>query len=284
LNLIGETALLYRISLFEFFIKTIKAIIVYFSFWHKDCLDINFLSSKIRSAINARFVRINKGFNTPFYSGKMKDNHIVIYPEIIEGNPYYAKNIVRWFLNKPGALTGKIEFGKNELYFYYQRIFDDQKINPNRDNELFTINLNTEKYRNTNKGKRDGVCYAIRKGKNRISPNLLIDGIIIDDLNQDEIASVFNSCKYFISYDTQTFYSYLAVLCGCISIVVPEEGVGINEWQPIEKYRYGIAYGKENIEFANSTKHLLIERLFKMESDSIETVKSFVTKCEHFFS
>ena len=40
---------------------------------------------------------------------------IVIYPEIVFGNPLGAKNVVRWFLHNPGFFSGKIYYGQNTL-------------------------------------------------------------------------------------------------------------------------------------------------------------------------
>ena len=36
----------------------------------------------------------------------ISDDTIVIYPEVIEGNPLKAKNVVRYFLNREGLASG----------------------------------------------------------------------------------------------------------------------------------------------------------------------------------
>jgi hypothetical protein len=58
------------------------------------------------------------------YEGEI-DNAIVIYPEIILGNPYKAAKVVRWVLNDPGLLGGDKYYSDDEIVFVY----DPQKIN-----------------------------------------------------------------------------------------------------------------------------------------------------------
>ena len=67
--------------------------------------------------------KTNPAFNTPILNAKgtvFDDDWIIIYPEIVVGNPLQAKNVVRWLLYKPGVLEHKkIYFGQNELYFKF---------------------------------------------------------------------------------------------------------------------------------------------------------------------
>lgn len=51
-----------------------------------------------------------------------KRSPIVVYPEIVVGNPMQAKKVVRWLLNKPGAIHHQDpQFGPNDQIFYYNK-------------------------------------------------------------------------------------------------------------------------------------------------------------------
>lgn len=141
----------------------------------------------------------------------------------------------------------------------------------------------TDIYQQTNFGTRRGSCHIIRKGKNKKLNHHNEDSIAIDDLTHEQAAKVFNEVEYCISYDPHTMLASYAVLCGCKVIIVPDEGVTVEQWQPIEEFRYGLAYGKENLPWAEKTRHLVIERLRRIEEQNIDSTKQFVECCiSHF--
>lgn len=57
------------------------------------------------------------------HAGSVGDS-IVIYPEIVSGNPYGARRVVRWALNNPGLLGGDTTYSDDEIVFVY----DPQKL------------------------------------------------------------------------------------------------------------------------------------------------------------
>lgn len=57
-------------------------------------------------------------WNVHFHLGPIGDA-VVIQPEIVAGNPFKARKLVRWVLNDPGLLGGEKRFGKNEVVFVY---------------------------------------------------------------------------------------------------------------------------------------------------------------------
>ena len=78
----------------------------------------------------------NKGYNVYVFAPKTKDVNckfisqvtekmrkqaIVIYPEIIWGNPLQFNNVVRYILYYPGKLGGTKEYNKNELLVTYSK-------------------------------------------------------------------------------------------------------------------------------------------------------------------
>ncbi len=208
---------------------------------------------------------------------------IVVYPEVTSGNPLQSTRVVRWFLNKPGRLTGEISYGNGELYFYYQPAFDDPELNPHPDNSLFVLTVMEDVYRQTNFGERKGTCYILRKGRHRVSEPAALDGVVIDGKGHEEIARIFNESECCISYDPYTMYSTYASMAGCRSIVVPEPGVSKAQWQPVEELTYGIAYGVDDVAFAERTRPLMLSHLEKSEADNLRLVAVFAEKCERFF-
>ena len=227
--------------------------------------------------------RLNNSFLTSIDLHFDLDETVIVYPDIIDGNPLKGKHIVRWFLHKPGFHTGVINYGRHELYFFYQVKFDDPKINPNPDNRLTVMHIMDEIYYKKNNSSRSGCCYILRKGKDRAVNCNFSNGIIVDEKSHKEIAEIFNRVEYCISYDTDTMYSFYAVLCGCKSVVVPLEGLSKEEWQPQKEYRYGIAYGIDDLEEAENTKDLLLPYLKSEESNTNMGVELFIKKCEMFF-
>ena len=230
--------------------------------------------------------KFKSGFlNTPIAKQRYLKDAIIVYPEVIAGNPLKAKNIVRWFLYKPGDHTGIIDYGSDELYFYYNESFNIPSLGRYENQKFFFSVVLNDIFIRKNFGKRNGKCVILRKGKNRISRDSLSDFIIIDDLdNNYEIAKAFNECEFCYCYDLYTFYSKYAALCGCKTIVIPKPGLSKYEWQPNEESRYGIAYGEENIEWAIETQDKLMEKLNEQQEEAMRNVALFAEQCLRLFT
>jgi hypothetical protein len=223
--------------------------------------------------------------NTPTASYQDLENAVIVYPEVVVGNPLQAQKVVRWLLHKPGFNNGgKIDFGVEDLFFYYDKAFDDSRFNVYPDNHLYIVTQRSDVYKVTNLSKREGTCYLLRKGSKRKIVHELNGSILVDGLSHEDTAQVFNEAEYCISYDTYTMYNVYAAMCGCIPIVIPEEGITKEQWQPVEEGRYGMAYGFDDIEYAKQTRPLLLNYLEKQECESNESVKSFVEKCKKYFN
>lgn len=186
-------------------------------------------------------------------------NTILVYPDIYYGNIFNGKNVVRWLLyyNR----YDKDAYGKKDLFFAYREIFNDKRFNSqNRILNISYFDLNL--YKQINFGKRSGKCYIIRKGVCRADLPSKFDGVIIDDLSEENKVKAFNQCEYCISYDTQTAYSSIAALCGCVSIIVPEEGKSWLDYRGRTEAKDGIALGfsKKEIDRARKSAYKIRER------------------------
>ena len=72
----------------------------------------------------------------------------------------------------------------------------------------------------TKSNTRSGSCYLVRKGRDK-TPVHPPDAIRVDGLPHEEVAKIFARCERFYCYDEATMFSQFAVLCGCLSIVIP---------------------------------------------------------------
>jgi hypothetical protein len=207
---------------------------------------------------------------------------IAVYPEIVDGDPLGCGRVVRWLLHRPGHHTGRIEYGRNDLFFYYQEAFDDPAYNRDRDARL-TLTWFNDDYLQTNDGVREGSAYLIRKGKGRALTHHPPDAICIDDLTHRERAAVFNRVRTFYSYDLYSMYGLYAARCGCIPIVVPDPALPREVWTPNPVDRYGIAYGEEDVSWAVETRPLLMDHLQAVREEQDAMVRAFAAKCHAAF-
>ncbi|MBQ5606430.1 MAG: hypothetical protein IIU87_04385 [Prevotella sp.] len=221
--------------------------------------------------------------HNPFYN---RNKAIVLYPEFTYGNPLYARDVVRWFLFYNRFRPEDNAYGKKDLFIAYREIFNDITLNP----EQHIINIkyfDSTLYRQYNFKERKGNCYILRKGKNRTDIPSSFDGPCFDDnMSQEDLVKIFNEHKYCYSYDTQTFYSSIAAVCGCIPIVMLEPDKTIDDYLNEEERskHYGVAYGNtpDQIEYAIKTRGQLLESLDFDEINRLNALK-FVEIVERRF-
>jgi hypothetical protein len=170
-------------------------------------------------------------------------------------------------------------FGEDDLIYKYLEYFsvaDESKVK----GELRVFDLKLDKFINRGES-RSGECFLVKKGANKVLDKHKPDSLNVDNyINDDYLVDVFNQKEYFISYDAITFHLQQSVLCGCIPVVIPDEGVSREEY--LEKSlanRYGIAYGFDDIERAKETAPLLKDYLLSLEEESIELVKNYINDC-----
>ena len=230
------------------------------------------------------------GLNTPvrhiLKDGGYNDDWIVVYPEVTFGNPLRARNVVRWLLHNPGFHSGRINYGQNELHVRFSSLYDEfhypkSTLSPNC---LTVVDFDFNLYNTEGAAEeRVGTAYCVRKGFGKPVQHDLDGSVLIDNLSQEEIAKTFKTVKTFYSYDPRTAYSSLAVLCGCDSVVIPDEGVSERDWLAGEDEAFGIAYGAQNIERARRTAHLVKPQLQQIKDRAVENVVTFMNEAEAFF-
>lgn len=271
----GESAVKFWISWLKYNIKDLSARAIY---WISKMLTHN------------RYVVFERYFHNPvgqyrrqFFPFVDKDT-IVVYPDIFWGNILNATKVVRWLLyfNRfPGDTQA---YGKKDLFFCYRKIFNDEQLNP-EERTVCLQNFDFDVYKRTNFEDRTGCCYIIRKGNKRTDLPKTLDGPIIDSLSERKKVEAFNKYKFCYFYDTQTFYTVVAAVCGCIPIVVLEPGKSKADYLSEGEQPAGVAYGEnaEEIQYAIKTREKCIEQLQNFSQWNKMATEFFVKTCEEYF-
>ena len=250
------------------------------------------ISSKTLSNSGCKLINTNEAF----VLSKQKES-VVIYPEIVKGNPLDCQKVVRWILYKPGFIGGETTFNAQELIFTFSKFFVSQTIYQSVP-ELSVIDSNIEKFQN--KGlERSGICFLLKKGKYKLTEQNHLNRYILpflkdtsflqaEDLILDYqlskpnlnvfLSDYFNKFKIFVSLDTSSYHSVQAALCGCVSVVIPDVEITREDWiekQPLMKF--GVAYGFGDIIHSTKTLSLVRDGIIHYEKNSLNTINNFLT-------
>jgi hypothetical protein len=214
---------------------------------------------------------------------KLRANDVVVYPEVVEGNPLGGVNVVRWLLHRPGFHTGLVDFGASELFFKFADFADDEEITKGTAAQLFVFSVNSL-YKNENTQERSGVCYLVRKGEGVEIACDLAGAIKIDGLAHEDIAAIFNRCEIFYSYDESSMYSCYAAMCGCLSVVIPKNYDSREAWIAQNPHlQFGVAYGENDLDHARFTQGEVVKYFQSIEQSSLESVQRFIVTTREYF-
>jgi hypothetical protein len=221
--------------------------------------------------------RTSPALDTPMATrADLAPSSVVVYPEIVRGNPLGAKHVARWLLYTPGK-RHPYEFGPDEMFFRVDEFADLPEVTGGAP-DLFLWKVNPV-YRNENRPDRSGACFIVRKGGDLPRQPVTEGAIQIDGKSHEEINEIFNRCETFYSYDDATMYSQYAAVCGCLSVVIPSGDASRDETVSNHMLgRYGIAYGfeDEKIRHALATRDKVLDLLLERERAGQRTVDAFV--------
>jgi hypothetical protein len=230
---------------------------------------------------------------------------ISIYPQIIRGNPYNTQHVSRWILYHTERPIEEL-YGENDVYFNYGNFMTYKNV---PDRKLTVFNYYFEKLFVTNHGKRKGFCHL---GHKNTPPNgnEIFKSFGSEDLGSwktlgchDYLREKFNQYEYFLTFDQKSFFTLAATLCGCKAIVLnpgPAHEYSPNAFSESDEYgktytpteyrlknpiqMYGVAYGLDDIGWANKTIEFARDHLQELEIIDNKTVTDFVSfwekKCE----
>ena len=239
----------------------------------------------------------NKQIKNPLCSNYSQtyasEDEIVIYPEVVVGNPLKAIRVIRWILCDLGKNCSSDiykSWSKSDVVYHYSSY--NSSVSNKEIRSLFTMTLDTCFY--NKQLPRNGSCFTIRKASKfhkNISLLHPVGSKEITDESHEDLVTIFNSCEYFYCYDPYTYLAFMAAACGCIPIVIPMKTVTKLAWlKTLFCANYmdeknimdmdGIAYGIDNIDFAKATIHNTRQQQDDIINYGFETVKRMITDME----
>ena len=191
-------------------------------------------------------------------------------------------------------------FAMEDLVKYWNRFdpsdliynFGDFKVPENtKQTSLTVFDYKLDKFKNLNNPNRKGFCYLKQEGK--ATPKGGEEFLKIftsDDISNwyskggdDYLLETLNQYEYLITFEDKTYLTTIAGLCGTKSIIVNNENysspIDFRLKNPIQLF--GVAYGLDDIGWANKTIDLVRDNIIELEKRDSITVDNFVNYWEN---
>lgn len=173
---------------------------------------------------------------------------VAIYPEIIQGNPFEAKHVVRYILNKPGVMSsngvpGPQTFNPQDKIYVFSELFNTMGVNEAR--HMFLPMLDFHTWKNQGK-KRTRKAVFVGKGndtKQHPEECILINRNLAQD--QQKLADLLNECQVMYQYDPVSAMSEIARLCGCPVVMLQDTYTRDDYMRKYEPGINGIGWGEQ---------------------------------------
>ncbi len=171
------------------------------------------------------------GLRTPYLSEAVKFRHrregrepIVVYPEVVKGNPLGARHVVRYLLNTPGYLGGDETFDPEEFILQYREEFVPETMTPDCALFLPPSDLSVFNTDGVDDAKRSGVCFYVNryKGPMEAVPDGAIELSRRFPRSLSELGALFKSVELLYTYEFSSI-TLEAALCGCPTVYIPNE-------------------------------------------------------------
>ncbi|MCP9820991.1 hypothetical protein KBZ18_16040 [Synechococcus sp. Cruz-9H2] len=210
---------------------------------------------------------------------------IVVYPEIVKGNPLGAKRVVRWLLNRPGYIMGNpMKAGHDDYIVAWSRILDPTKPILNlqiSDDGLFNpLALPSKEGELVYLGKGDPKARRpeIDNGRIEVTKSWPTTHV--------ELANLLRHSKVIYSYDTLSGVNYEATLCGTLCVIIPNGPYTKDDIGRGELGLNGIAWGTDPYEIQRAIHTLpdAYTTYLKVLEQQGESVLAFVQATQERWS
>ncbi len=209
---------------------------------------------------------------------------IVVYPEIISGNPLHMPYVTRWLLNQAGHLGGDDNFDDSDLLF----AFSDHYVSQSKDIPILSVPLiDSSIFNNPKEQVRQGYCFYANKylAKGGILTEHASRAVSLGqekNLTPYEIAAILRRSEILYCYEPTALIGE-ALRCGCpvIMIDTPFLRENLSSW--IEGKGVCLSSEPNAEEIAKKTIDERFEDEEKLITDCWHQVGNFILKTRTFF-
>lgn len=182
--------------------------------------------------------RVHPEWECKRWDGTMTPETIVIYPEVVHGNPYGAERCVRWALYHPGLLGhkrqpfGPIKYGPNDRCYYYSEIFEESTKAVAFDGEAERLYVSYFEphvlYPWDGERTQDG--FWVGRGVDTIAKNpSVIPCASMYEFwpvfrTRTDLAKMLRRTRRFYCFDPLSSFPAEAMLCGCEAYIIEDSG------------------------------------------------------------
>ncbi|MDD0840118.1 hypothetical protein PSQ40_16150 [Curvibacter sp. HBC61] len=232
---------------------------------------------------------VNPELNTPTVTEDVVRRHlqagrepIVVYPEIVSGNPRRAKSVVRYVLNVPGLIGGDKTFADTELIYAYGQNILPPNAPPG--NVLFFPSVDSSLFNNRDNPldtQRQGLLVYPGRHLNALKehPELAQATVITSTwpASRAELAALMRRSEMLYCFES-TAIALESVLCGCPAVTLHSpffDGQAINSQ---ELGREGMAFGDapEEIAYARRTVGQMQATYQRLEEEFWVKLQQFI--------
>jgi hypothetical protein len=256
--------------------------------------DLSFVLSNepIHFETNLKYAYVPPDESGSEWIREVLEKGIVIYPEIVIGNPLNAKHVVRYFLNKDGAISGKkSEYQKSDFCLAFSKVFFENPqailFRPIKSKFFNTVDALPFENRTIDltyfgKGVKYASCFRV-KGSIQLDREW--------PKTKEELAVLLKNTRYLFSWDNVTSLNSDAFYCGAKVVLLQfaqaDETTLANGEAGPEPYLKGLMNGEDVTVVDNPNyDHLrtqFIENMNVFEKDWLKNVQATIDSIFRFF-
>lgn len=206
--------------------------------------------------------------NVPAHIGDpITGEEIVVYPEIIDSNPFNAPRVVRWKLNQATLPNDGMTFAWAK----------------NMGHPVLTVDIIEPHLFYPRTGPRKGVAFWVHKGQ--ADPLVIPPGAVQIThgwpARREELADLLGSVEYLLSFDPFTAMVPEALLCGTPVLIHAPRSTWTRE--QIESHgwiKHGVAWQPAELPIAKAHVHLAVDHYQHLRREFAASIDHFIRQTQ----